>query len=113
MVRLIAEDDDTNQDHLSTPTNIIITICLCSGQPLVKLIAEDEDKNQGHKFRIMADSSGLFSTDGESLMASETLDYERDPARQFVITVQVTDDGTPPMTVSVTGTVVAVFTSFL
>ena len=71
------------------------------------------DEHTEHKFRIMADASGLFSTDGESLMASETLDYERDPARQFVITVQVTDDGTPPMTVSVTGTVVAVFTSFL
>ena len=49
----------------------------------------------------MGDPSGLFSTDGESLTASVTFDYEQDPARQFVITVAVTDDGSPPMEVSV------------
>ena len=63
-------------------------------------MAEDEDREQGHKFRLLADVSGLFSTDGESLMASEAFDYEQDPARQFVITVEVTDDGTPPMKAS-------------
>ena len=73
----------------------------CAGHPLVKLLAEDEDRGQGHEFRIVGDPSGLFSTDGESLTASVTFDYEQDPARQFVITVAVTDDGSPPMEVSV------------
>ena len=72
MVRLIAEDDDKNQDHLSTHTNIIITICLCSGQPLVKLIAEDEDKNQGHKFRIMAENMFGVSEPSHASMAATT-----------------------------------------
>ncbi|KAL8601315.1 hypothetical protein ACOMHN_054609 [Nucella lapillus] len=67
------------------------------GEPLVQLKAKDEDMGQKHTFRIVADGSGLFSTDGGQLMASKTLDFEEDPNRQFVITLEVSDDGQPPM----------------
>ncbi|XP_076442794.1 protocadherin-16-like [Babylonia areolata] len=68
------------------------------GEPLVQFSAEDEDQDQQHTYRLVNDASGLFSTDGHSLLASRTFDFEQDPARSFIITVEVTDDGQPPMT---------------
>ncbi|KAK7488419.1 hypothetical protein BaRGS_00020393, partial [Batillaria attramentaria] len=69
-----------------------------TGVPLTKLIADDEDEGQGHTFRILSDPSGLFSIHGDDLVASETFDYEENTRRQFVLTLEVSDDGTPPMT---------------
>jgi hypothetical protein len=77
----------------------ILLVYITLGQPLAKLVAEDEDKNQAHTFRIVSDASGLFSTDGQSLMASVVFDYEQDPGRQFTVVVECSDDGQPPMKV--------------
>lgn len=71
-----------------------------TGEALVKLVTEDEDRNQIYTYRIVSDTSGLFSINGDHLTASRIFDYEKERDSLFEIEVESTDDATPPMTVS-------------
>jgi hypothetical protein len=59
----------------------------------------DEDVGQVYTYRIVIDTSSLFSVDGDYLVASRIFDYEKEPDLLLEIEVESTDDATPPLTV--------------
>ena len=60
----------------------------------------DEDYHQSHTMRLKNSANGQFklSSDGQKLLLAKLLDYETQVS--YTITLEVTDNGTTPLSVS-------------
>ncbi|XP_041351068.1 protocadherin Fat 4-like [Gigantopelta aegis] len=63
-----------------------------AGKPLAKIIVQDE-KDQKHTLEIVSDSSKLFRIINGHLVASEKIDFEKEPKRKFTLKIKVIDNG--------------------
>lgn len=60
----------------------------------------DEDMGQQYTYELVDDDDGTFEVKGDKLICKKDLDYETMKDKEFKITMKVTDDGTPPLSVS-------------
>lgn len=60
----------------------------------------DEDKDQEFQYRLIEDSSGLFSVVNGSLVSSVKFNFEEDAGKEFQIKIQSEDNGSPSYSVS-------------
>lgn len=60
----------------------------------------DEDRDQEFQYRLIDDSSGLFSVVNGSLISSVKFDFEENAGKEFQIKIQSGDNGSPSYRVS-------------
>ena len=79
----------------------LILRCLIPGERLSSLKAVDEDEDQEYTYQLIHDAGGLFSLQGPNLTATRAFDFENpnDRAIEFTITVNITDNGQPALSV--------------
>lgn len=70
------------------------------GTPLTALKTIDEDRDQEFQYRLIEDSSGLFSVVNGSLISSVKFNFEEDAGKEFQIKIQSDDNGLPSYGVS-------------
>lgn len=71
-----------------------------TGESLAELQTDDEDSHDTFTYELLKNDGGLFSLSGHSIVSKKMFDFEEQKALEFEIQVKSTDNGTPPLSVS-------------